>query len=123
LRPTRKDGNASDGLAAVGVAWVRRRGQRTGYNELLALSYLAVADIALLQVALTDPFTVDQLSLQVEASLGIALYPEHGEDVDQLLQHADVAMYVAKRNGAGCAFYDPEKDRNTPTRLSIVGGR
>jgi Diguanylate cyclase, GGDEF domain/PAS fold len=101
---------------------------RLGGDEFgFVLTDVGTADTAALveriQRALTDPFTIDQLSLQVEASLGIALYPEHGEDVDQLLQHGDVAMYVAKRNGAGCAFYDPEKDRYTPTRLSIVGGR
>ena len=54
-------------------------------------------------------------------SIGIAFYPEHGADVDELLQHADVAMYVAKRTGARSAVYDANEDSNTPTRLTIGG--
>jgi diguanylate cyclase (GGDEF)-like protein/PAS domain S-box-containing protein len=66
-----------------------------------------------IQETLADPFRVQDLTLQVEASLGIALHPEHGEDVDQLLQRADVAMYSAKRMGIGWAFYDAATDRAT----------
>ena len=66
-----------------------------------------------IQETLADPFTVQELTLQVEASLGVALHPEHGEDVDQLLQRADVAMYSAKRMGTGWAFYDAATDRAT----------
>jgi diguanylate cyclase (GGDEF)-like protein len=62
-----------------------------------------------IQRALADPFSVQDLHLQVEASLGVALHPDHGEGVDLLLQHADVAMYVAKRTGSGCSFYDAGK--------------
>jgi len=59
-----------------------------------------------IQDSLASPFMVDNSLLQVVASVGVALCPEHGEDVDQLIQHADVAMYAAKRTGTGCAFYD-----------------
>jgi diguanylate cyclase (GGDEF)-like protein/PAS domain S-box-containing protein len=59
-----------------------------------------------IQDTLASPFMVDSSLLEVEASVGVALCPEHGEDVDQLIQHADVAMYAAKRGGTGCAFYD-----------------
>jgi diguanylate cyclase (GGDEF)-like protein/PAS domain S-box-containing protein len=61
-----------------------------------------------IQRALATPFTVQQVRLPVEASIGVALHPEHGEGVDQLLQRADVAMYAAKRMGMGCAFYEVE---------------
>jgi diguanylate cyclase (GGDEF)-like protein len=64
-----------------------------------------------IQETLAEPFTVESRLLQVEASLGVALHPEHGEDVDQLLQHADVAMYEAKRTGIGSAFYEAGKDQ------------
>lgn len=46
--------------------------------------------------ALSEPFTVDGLALQMGASVGIALYPEHGTDPEALLVCADQAMYVAK---------------------------
>ena len=73
------------------------------------------------QGVLSNPFTVHGMPLEIEASIGIAFYPEHGADVDELLQHADVAMYVAKRTGARSAVYDAGEDSNTPTRLTIGG--
>jgi diguanylate cyclase (GGDEF)-like protein/PAS domain S-box-containing protein len=64
-----------------------------------------------IQATLADPFAVQSRVLQVEASLGVALHPEHGGDVDQLLRRADVAMYAAKRSGIGCAFYEAGEDQ------------
>jgi diguanylate cyclase (GGDEF)-like protein/PAS domain S-box-containing protein len=64
-----------------------------------------------IQETLADPFTVDDRSIQVEASLGVALQPDHGEDVDLLIQRADVAMYAAKRSGIGWSFYQAGKDQ------------
>jgi diguanylate cyclase (GGDEF)-like protein/PAS domain S-box-containing protein len=75
---------------------------------------------ARIQRELQQPFAVGGLLLHVEASIGIALFPEHGEKVDRLLQRADVAMYVAKRTGSGFALYDVRHDENTPARLSVV---
>jgi EAL domain-containing protein (putative c-di-GMP-specific phosphodiesterase class I) len=57
----------------------------------------------------------------VDASVGIALYPQHGEDVDTLLQHADVAMYEAKRTHSGHEIYSVEHDPYNPVRLAMVG--
>jgi diguanylate cyclase (GGDEF)-like protein/PAS domain S-box-containing protein len=81
----------------------------------------ATALVERVQAALADPFTVQGIPIEVEASLGIALHPNHGSSVDQLVQRADVAMYVAKRGGMTSAVYDPDEDRNTPTRLTIGG--
>jgi diguanylate cyclase (GGDEF)-like protein/PAS domain S-box-containing protein len=77
--------------------------------------------VARIQHELRNPFVIQGLSLHVEASIGIAVFPEHGNSVEQLLQRADVAMYVAKRAGAGFAFYDADHDDHTPTRLVLVG--
>ena len=63
---------------------------------------------------------LDGLPLQVDASIGIALYPSHAPDVDGLIQRADVAMYVAKNANAGYAIYDIDQDRHEPGRLSLV---
>ncbi len=71
--------------------------------------------------ALTEPFTLQHLPLQIESSIGIALYPQDGATVDVLLQRADVAMYVAKRGGLGFAFYDSDEDDYTLSRLATVG--
>ncbi|MGZ8650122.1 MAG: putative bifunctional diguanylate cyclase/phosphodiesterase, partial [Solirubrobacteraceae bacterium] len=70
---------------------------------------------------LEDRFPVDGIDVQVAASVGIALFPEHGEDADTLLRRADVAMYQAKTSRSGHAFYAREQDRNTRARLELIG--
>src|SRR5438034_1084611 len=47
--------------------------------------------------ALEAPFEVGERTIDVRASIGIAVFPEHGQDGDTLMRHADVAMYLAKR--------------------------
>ena len=58
--------------------------------------------------------------LHIGASLGIALYPQHGDNAQSLIQHADTAMYVAKRSNSGCAVYHPEQDRDAVKRLELA---
>ncbi len=69
---------------------------------------------------LQHPFDIEGVRIEAGASIGIALYPEHGEDPASLLQHADVAMYQAKRSG-GYAFYDPGQDSHSVRRLRLMG--
>jgi diguanylate cyclase (GGDEF)-like protein len=71
--------------------------------------------------ALAEPFRHQGLSHEIDASLGIAVYPQHGSDFDTLLQRADVAMYVAKDNGTRVQVYSAEIDRHSTTRLGMVG--
>lgn len=59
----------------------------------------AQAVAAKLLESLTQPFDVDARTLSVSASIGIALYPQHGPDDIELLKHADEAMYLAKGSG------------------------
>lgn len=74
-----------------------------------------------LLVALEQPFEVDGESLHIGASVGIALFPDHGEDAQALLRRADVAMYVAKRASTGYCVYAPEQDEHSPRRLALMG--
>ncbi len=83
-------------------------------------SAAAVAVARKLRKALEEPFTIHGLALQIEASVGIALYPEHGDDVHSLLQRADVAMYVAKEHPGGCEVYAKERDDYSPDRLTLL---
>ncbi|KWW99598.1 bifunctional diguanylate cyclase/phosphodiesterase [Carbonactinospora thermoautotrophica] len=68
-----------------------------------------------------QPFNLDGLVLDLEASVGIALYPDHAADFEGLLQRADVAMYLAKGASGGIEMYAVERDRNTPDRLALLG--
>jgi diguanylate cyclase (GGDEF)-like protein len=70
---------------------------------------------------LAEPLTIEGHLVDVGASIGIAGYPEHGEDADTLMRCADVAMYSAKRGGTGFEIYDARHDQSTPGRLSLLG--
>ena len=71
--------------------------------------------------ALSKPFVLGGLTFEIDASLGVALYPDNGDDVGVLLQRADVAMYVAKGRKTGFEFYTPEIDSYSPERLVLLG--
>lgn len=71
--------------------------------------------------AVQTPLCLEGRSLDIGVSLGVALYPEHGEDAKLLMQRADVAMYVAKRNKCGYGLYDAEADRHSVDRLALQG--
>ena len=62
-------------------------------------------DISLLAgkiiAALSAPITIEGRDFTIGASIGCALYPDHGEDAESLLNHADAAMYLARRSGGG----------------------
>jgi diguanylate cyclase (GGDEF)-like protein len=72
---------------------------------------------------LEEPVVVGGLALQVEASIGIALFPEHGRTVDAVMRAADVAMYVTKEQRSGYEFYDEERHehRHDAGRLALIG--
>jgi len=71
--------------------------------------------------ALVEPVTLHEQIVIAGGSVGIALYPDHGEDAAALLRHADVAIYAVKRGGGGYAVYNPDHDRHTPRRLTLIG--
>ncbi len=70
--------------------------------------------------ALERPICVQELPLAIEASIGIAVFPDHGHDADVLIQRADVAMYAAKQESAPFSFYDADADEYDPARLTLV---
>ena len=73
-----------------------------------------------LQNALHTPIEVDGISLELDASIGLAWYPDHGNDVDTLLQRADVAMYRAKAGHQPLVTYRSEDDFHSPERLVLA---
>lgn len=70
--------------------------------------------------ALEPPVVIDQVSLNIDASIGIALYPLHGQDPTSLIKYADIAMYVAKRANSGYAIYNPSQDQHSAKRLNLT---
>ena len=70
---------------------------------------------------LEQPFVVEGQVLEVGASIGIAMYPEHGTDARTLMRRADVAMYSAKQSNVGYSFHreDPAESRSAD-QLSLV---
>ncbi|NLU79514.1 EAL domain-containing protein [Micromonospora sp. HNM0581] len=70
--------------------------------------------------ALAEPVALDGLPLDVGGSIGVALYPQHGEDFATLMRHADVAMYDAKHRNDTVAVYTAESDHNSAERLGLL---
>ncbi len=69
---------------------------------------------------LERPVMVDGIALEMRASLGVTVAPEHGEEHTILLRRADIAMYAAKSSGGGMEVYDPSGDRHSTRRLILA---
>ncbi len=70
---------------------------------------------------ISQPFPIKSVGLRVTASIGIAIFPQHAENDEQLMQHADVAMYEAKAAQSGYACYARERDKHSLERLTLAG--
>ncbi len=99
---------------------------RLGGDEFAVLSGTRSADVAALEFAARDllvclqqPFEIDELTLEVAASIGIARFPDDGRDPHTLLRCADVAMYEAKEKQTGVGLYKPSHDNHTTRRLTV----
>ncbi len=71
--------------------------------------------------SLAGTFALEDLAFEVQASIGVTLFPEHGKKADTLVQRADVAMYIAKKNKLGYALYSKDFDKHSPRRLTLMG--
>ena len=70
--------------------------------------------------AMEPVFVIERLQIAVHSNIGIVHFPEHGEDVDSLVQRAGVATYVARKANDGYAVYDPSFDQHSPRRLTLM---
>jgi diguanylate cyclase (GGDEF)-like protein len=70
--------------------------------------------------SLRTPIDSRGVAIEVGVNIGIAVAPDHGLDARELLRHADVAMYAAKRHGAGSEYYDVVDDHHTIRRLGML---
>ena len=70
---------------------------------------------------LAEPFTLNNETAYVSASIGITLYPEDSDEVEQLLMNADQAMYVAKRKGRNrFSYFTPSLKAEAQQRLKLI---
>jgi diguanylate cyclase (GGDEF)-like protein len=107
---------ASDTVARLGgdeFALVLQGAQDSG-------SALFVAER--IRCALDEPFVIDGIKLQLETSVGIAIYPQHGENAEQLLKRADIALYASKDSQAP-VVYASEHDPPAADGLGLVRSR
>ncbi len=70
--------------------------------------------------SLSQPFMLNDINMSIEASVGIALYPQDGSDSHALLRSADVAMYNAKNSALPYSLYSKNSDIHTPKRLTMI---
>jgi len=68
-----------------------------------------------------NPFRLEQVNIDANMSIGIAMYPEHGEEGHLLIRRAEVAMYEAKQKNIGHAVYTPDNDPYNLRRLTLLG--
>jgi diguanylate cyclase (GGDEF)-like protein/PAS domain S-box-containing protein len=111
----RQNLRSSDSLARVGgdefVAVL------VGVSDAADLSALA----AKLMSAVAQPYTLGREQARLSCSIGISLYPEDGEDTDELLNFADTAMYEAKEHGRNdWRFYTPAMTEDANSYLDLL---
>ncbi len=99
---------------------------RLGGDEFMALlpEVLSPAEAGLIAdrivKVLTQPMKLGTHEVSVSPSIGIAMYPQDGDDAETLLRHADLAMYAAKRQSPGTfAFYDARMNANAALQLKM----
>ncbi|WP_329790616.1 EAL domain-containing protein [Lentzea sp. DG1S-22] len=99
---------------------------RLGGDEFAVLLPMVSSPVNALVVAervhraLEDAFDLDGLSVDVGCSIGVAMYPADSADVHELLKHADIAMYAAKRARLGTSVYEPGLDVHGTAQLTVI---
>ncbi|TNF37276.1 MAG: bifunctional diguanylate cyclase/phosphodiesterase, partial [Gammaproteobacteria bacterium] len=92
------------------------------YALLLPLSDQSHLDTVIQKIdkILKTPFMIQDIHIVTNVSIGISIYPEHGQTAATLLKCAEVAMYNAKKSGAFHKCYEPDKDPNSVERLQLM---
>ncbi len=100
---------------------------RLGGDEFALLIADVVDEAAAIAIAervwgeITRPLEIEGVPLTVGASMGLAIFPSNGDTIDELLHHADTAMYDAKRLGGGVRVFAGTKQDVGPKRIELLG--
>jgi diguanylate cyclase (GGDEF)-like protein len=74
-----------------------------------------------IQKTFLEPFSIEGLSLEIQATIGIAIFPKHGKNGDTIIQRANVALYSAQQSNQNYIVYTKNMDKNSPNRLTLMG--
>jgi len=77
-------------------------------------------EAARLLACVEQPCVVDELALEIDASVGIARYPRDGADAQALMRCADIAMYTAKEAQTGCEIFTEEQSQESVRRINVL---
>lgn len=119
-------------IVAVGARLSQHLGSecfiaRFGGDEFALFRHLRAGELhdlgPLVMQAFREPLPTDGTTLKVTVSLGLARSPEHGTDAQELMRHADIALYVAKRNGRDQAVcFDADMAQHLTQKREIEVG-
>jgi len=116
----RRVGQRLEGALRAGDVLARLGGDEFGILVRDVDGPGAAATAKRLRDVLLNPFAVSGATLHLDASLGVTLCPEHGDDVDTLMRRADIAMYESKGAGNGWQTYTPDRDDRFVDRLATT---
>ena len=80
----------------------------------------AIALARRIEQTLEEPFGLGEITVRIQSSIGISLYPDHASGVTELLKKADSAMYQAKKAGGGAAVYSPTAHGDGVSQLALI---
>lgn len=91
-------------------------------NNIKSEDSIAEYTNALLE-RLRAPLEIDGIGLSISCSVGIAIYPQHGDSYDEVIKNADTAMYKAKESGRnGFCFYDADSHGGVKQNIHLMAG-
>jgi len=73
-----------------------------------------------IQQVMEPPFIISQLKVSIHINIGIVNFPDHGDDIDTLIQRADVSMQMAQKSSKSYCIYEPSFDKYSPKRLNLI---
>jgi diguanylate cyclase (GGDEF)-like protein len=73
-----------------------------------------------IQQVMEPPFIINQLKISAHLNIGIVHFPDHGDDVDTLVQRAGIALHMAQHSSRVYCIYDPSFDKHSPKRLTLM---